>query len=223
MDKQNLTLVKEWNPFFKGFSHTSPNRHISKLMSVPNNQNSFDEENLTEFSTLAEAAAKLKVSDVSSPSQISATDMNRILSEIKRDRKCEKEEAFAGIALLAQMGGTSARANDGLQVTVSTTTFNIELIRKTIKKITGKNLRRLAKSFAKDFYTVAKNHEVIGNLHNKITLYYPEFEYKDISHSYWTSDFQSENEKCPLYIREYLTKYYNDYVQPNNKNTTKKK
>lgn len=163
---------------------------------------------------LIEKSNQLKVRDSNSMSSISDTAMNRIIEDIKNDRKCNDEEAFTALALLSQMGGTSARAQTGVEVTVGNTTFNIETIRKIIKKVTGKNLRRLAKTYASSFYEISKIHKFRGNLYNKITSKY-KFKLENPDDIYWISDFQGENHECPQYIRDQLIQYYNEHIESN--------
>ncbi len=220
---QNLqgTWVKMINPSFRRFGQYAPKRFIWKLESEQSGDTTV--EGFSDFQVLANASSKVVVSDVSTANRISAADMHKILQEIMDDRKCSKEEAFSALALLAQMGATSARTNDKVQIKVNSTTFNYDLIKRTIKKFTGKNLRRLAKTFATEFHIVAENKNSIGNLYNKIIFHYPNFKVAVDADKYWMSDFQSENEKCPSYIRDILSKYYNEHIQPNNNSIPKKK
>lgn len=163
-------------------------------------------------------AAKLEIQDSSTVNRISKEDLSEILRLISKEKKCTIEEAFAAVASLAQLGATSARTQGGFHVTYNNKEFKIEMIRSIIKTVTKKNLRRLAKTFATNFYTVAEKRRIAGNLFNKIRLKYPHFSLKKEEDKYWMSDFQSENEDCPKYIREILNQYYNENVKTDDKN-----
>ena len=138
--------------------------------------------------------------------------MDDVLNEIASDRKTSVEEAFAALALLAQMGATSARTQSNVHVTFGKTVYKVDLIKRVVREKTLKSFRRIAKSFATEIEAVASVNGYTGNLLNKIKLNYPEqhIEPKDF---YWVSDFQSENPDCPIYIRDIINKYYNDFIK----------
>lgn len=175
-------------------------------------------ENTNQFNAIFQKALKIKASDSSAANKTSNKELNHILEEIALDRKTNKEEAFAALGLLAQMGATSSRTQGRVQVTINNTPYYVELIKKIIKKVTGKSFRRIAKTFATEFKNIAENNGYKGNLYHKIRLHYPDFEISE-QDKYWISDFQSENENCPFRIREILNRYYNDYISV----TTKRK
>ena len=168
------------------------------------------------LNTIITKALNIKASDSSAATKTSDKELNDILEEIAIDLRTNKEEAFAALALLAQIGATSSRTQGRVHVTINSTEYSVERIKKIIKKVTGKSFRRLAKTFANEFKGVAKNNGYKGNLYNKIRLHYPNFEILE-DEKYWLSDFQSENDNCPHRIREILNTYYNDYVNASKK------
>ena len=125
------------------------------------------------------------------------------------------------MALLAQLGATSSRSQGGIEIVINETSFPIELIRKKFREFAKKNLRRVAKDFATEFFIISKNHNYKANLLNKITLFYSDFKLKNEDDRYWVSDYQSENEDCPSYIREQLAIYYKEHIQTKNENKKK--
>lgn len=212
--------VKTNHFFFKGFGKPSSKKLTWKLQAFSqiNNTRQGDKKSFIDFQQLANSCQDITITDLSSASWISDEDMNQIIKDIMLDRKCTEKEAFTAIALLAQSGATSSRAQSGIQIKLNNTIFKLELIKNIVKKNTsGKNIRRLAKTFASEFCTIASIHKINGNLLNKIKLNYPNFKLWEDKDRFWVSDFQSENESCPQYIRDILTQYYNEHVQPKNK------
>ncbi len=165
--------------------------------------------------TLVEDASKVSIQDISSATQTSEEELYRVLGEIARDRKCSEEDAFCALALLAQIGAVSPRAQDGVKVIINGTEFKIQLIRNIIKTTTKKTFRRLAKTYATEFHSIAKTFDYAGNLYNKISLKYPEEVHEDMD-KHWFSDFQSENEDCPKSIRDLINRYYEENIKITN-------
>ena len=166
-----------------------------------------------DFKHLTEKAKSSKIKDVSSSVKVSTQDMNIVLNKIAKNRKCSVEDAFAAMAIIAQLGGTASKANgDKIKINISDIDFKLELIRKVVKEITNGSFRRIAKTYATNFKEIAEQHGYQGNQLSKIQSNYPEFKLKNEQDKFWVSDFQGENSDCPVYIREQLNTYYREFI-----------
>lgn len=164
---------------------------------------------------LVDSASKSTVQDISSATNISEGELFKILEEIKADRKCTADDAFCALALLAQIGAVSPRAQDGVKVVINGTEFKIQLVRNIIKTTTKKTFRRLAKTYATEFHTIAEKHDYVGNLYNKIRSTYPNEKIEE-EYRHWFSDFQSDNDECPHRVRNLITRYYDENIKKEN-------
>lgn len=161
-------------------------------------------------------ALNVKVTDSSAANKFSNQELRDIIKTISRDWKCTNHEAFAALALLAQLGLTSNRATPTSKVIIrdknnKDTDVKIEHVRHALKP-TKKSFRRLAKTYATQFQKIAQQNGYLGNLYNKIKLRYPDYPISE-ENKYWCSDFQSENEDCPIEIRKILNRHYNEYIK----------
>lgn len=91
---------------------------------------------------------------------------------------------------------------------MSVTIFGSEIKLSNIRKILKQNScnrgeRKLARSLANELYEISLVLELPGNLYNKIQK-------KDVSRNFtidekvWLSDYQSDNEDCPVELRNLI-------------------
>nr|UIB38920.1 hypothetical protein [Trentepohlia sp. YN1317] len=169
-----------------------------------------------QFKELLLKVAETKIDEISSSTQTSEAELFNILEEISKDRKCNHADAFKALALLAQIGATSPRAQENVKVTLNKTDFKIGTIRNLLKT-QKRTLRRLAKTYATEFKDISEQSNISGNLFNKINLHYPSLNIEP-KNKFWYSDFQSDNPECPEEIRFHINTYYNDFVKKETKN-----
>lgn len=170
-------------------------------------------ENITE-QILLEKDIKLDYS-----SNLSEEESTQVLRRIADNRKFTEKEAAMSLAALAQIGGTSPRAQGTVHVTINGTKFTLDLAWKSIREITGKSFRRYAKNHAETFQKICKHLNIQGNLVSKIEL---KLNWTiSENEKFYASDYQSDNSNCPENIKALLKEYYNQFVA--SANQTKKK
>ena len=111
------------------------------------------------------------------------------------------EEATVVLALFFQQGGSARSCDGNMSVKIFDKEFKLANIRKTLKNCScNKGERKLARSLANEIREIALIMELPGNLYNKIQK-------KNLSKNFtieekvWLSDFQSDNESCPVELR----------------------
>lgn len=160
------------------------------------NSSSNTSENFLE--KITSEAKQIRANDSSAATKVSNRELESIVKYISKDRQCKDAEAFAALALLAQLGLTANRSQDTAKVEINKIQFSVELIRRALKS-EKRTFRRLAKTFASEIKEIAQKNGYHGNLVNKIKLHYPYFVIND-ENKYWLSEFQTENEDCPKEI-----------------------
>lgn len=159
------------------------------------------------------------VADRSSKLQIGTAE--KIISKIQEHFNLNtREEALAIIAVLLQQGGT-ARSCDG---NMTTTLFEKEAkladLRRIMKHLScNKAERKLARTLADKIHEISVIMGLPGNLYQKIQKGNLERKFTTEEKA-WLSDFQSDNENCPLELRTLILETFR---KPDLKNAKKKK
>jgi len=131
--------------------------------------------------------------------------VHKILTRIKENFKLENnEEAVSILAILFQQGGTARSCDGNMNIRIFDQNIKLAQIRKILKENSCNNgERKLARSLADTIQEVCLIMEIPGNLYNKIQK-------KDLKRIFtieekvWLSDFQSDNENCPVELRELI-------------------
>ena len=126
----------------------------------------------------------------------------KIIEKTKENLQlASREEALAVIAILLQQGGTARSCDGNMTITLFDKEVKLADLRKTMKQMScNKAERKLARTLANEIYEIALIMELPGNLYLKIQK-------KDLERKFtleekvWLSDFQSDNEKCPVELR----------------------
>jgi hypothetical protein len=114
------------------------------------------------------------------------------------------DESLTIIAILFQQGGTARSCDGNMSITVFDKEFKLADIRKILKQMScNKAERKLARTLASEIREIALILEIPGNLYSKIQK-------NDLTKTFtieektWLSDFQSDNEDCPVELRSLI-------------------
>jgi hypothetical protein len=119
-----------------------------------------------------------------------------------------REEALAVIAILLQQGGTARSCDGNMTITLFDKEIKLADLRKTLKQMScNKAERKLARTLANEIYEIALIMELPGNLYLKIQKENLERKFT-VEEKIWLSDFQSENENCPVELRTLITETF---------------
>jgi hypothetical protein len=113
----------------------------------------------------------------------------------------EYKDALTVIAVLFQQGGTARSCDGNMSTIIFSQEFKLADIRKILKQMScNKAERKLARTLASSIQQIAYVMEIPGNLYSKIQK-------SDLNRTFtteeksWLSDFQSDNENCPVELR----------------------
>jgi hypothetical protein len=113
----------------------------------------------------------------------------------------EYKDALTVIAVLFQQGGTARSCDGNMSTIIFSQEFKLADIRKILKQMScNKAERKLARTLATSIQQIAYVMEIPGNLYSKIQK-------SDLNRTFtteeksWLSDFQSDNENCPVELR----------------------
>lgn len=116
----------------------------------------------------------------------------------------EPQHAIAILAMLFQQGGTARSCDGNMSVIFMDVTVKLTDVRKILKENScNKSERKLARTLANEIHEIASILEIPGNLYQKIqkqnlnTVFNTE-------QKIWLSDFQSDNENCPIELRKFI-------------------
>lgn len=131
--------------------------------------------------------------------------VSNILADIKKNYKLESNnDSIAILALLFQQGGTARSCDGNMMVSIFDKNIKLSEIRKILKQNScHRSERKLARSLASQIKVMALALEVPGNLYNKIKKNNLTKTFT-LEETVWLSDFQSDNEDCPIHLREYI-------------------
>ena len=142
----------------------------------------------------------------------------KVLEDLKKELALnDVNEALAIITVLFQQGGTSRSCDGNMSIILFGKTVKLATIRKILKSNScNKSERKLARTFAKKIYEIALTLEIPGNLYLKIQKGDLEKNFS-IEEKAWLSDFQSDNEKCPVYLRNLINQTFKKPEKTNKK------
>lgn len=135
-------------------------------------------------------------------SKLPESAVEEILKLIKEKYEMDsRDEAVAVLAILFQQGGTARSCDGNMSIVMFGNEVKLADVRKILKQNScNKAERKLARTLATEIQQVALIMEIPGNLYSKIQK-------KDLNKKFtleervWLSDFQSENEDCPIELR----------------------
>ena len=128
------------------------------------------------------------------------------------------QQALVMLAMLFQQGGTARSCDGNMAVTYQGKTIKLADVRKILKiNSCNKGERKLARTLADRIYEIAVAMEIPGNLSQKVRIQTLDqnFEMKDKA---WLSDFQSDNENCPMELRKLIQETFKKPIGKNKKN-----
>lgn len=140
---------------------------------------------------------------------ITPQEGNAFVLQVAKEFDIEPPVAFVAIGLIYQKGGTSKRAQGNIYVIVGDNVkVDLSMLRAVEKKMGVKwTPRQYARTYATPIYKMARRFQVPGDLHKKILRKYPHLNFDD---QCWLSNFQMDNEDCPLILREYIMEHFKD-------------
>lgn len=130
------------------------------------------------------------------------------------------QQALVLIAMLFQQGGTARSCDGNMVSTYQEKTLKLADVRKVLKSNScNKAERKLARTLSDRIYEVAKVMEIPGNLYQKIQKKNLERKF-EMEEKVWLSDFQSDNENCPIELRKLILESFKK-ITPEKKNKKK--
>lgn len=144
--------------------------------------------------------------------------VEKILTQMKEQLKLKNtEQALSILAILFQQGGTARSCDGNLSTTIFDREFKLADIRKILKQMScNKAERKLARTLATEIQEIALLMEIPGNLYLKIQK-------NDLERNFtaeekaWLSDFQSDNENCPVGLRNLIIDTFKNSKSANKK------
>jgi hypothetical protein len=132
------------------------------------------------------------------------------------------QHAIAILAMLFQQGGTARSCDGNMSATFMNVTVKLADVRKTLKENScNKSERKLARSLANEIHEIADLLEIPGNLCQKIQKQNIEIVFT-MDQKVWLSDFQSDNENCPIELRKLILDSFNKKPEDKQKKRTKR-
>lgn len=114
------------------------------------------------------------------------------------------QHAIAILTMLFQQGGTARSCDGNMSVTFVGKTVKLAEVRKILKENScNKSERKLARTLANEIREIANLLEIPGNLHQKIQKQNLDSTFT-MEQKVWLSDFQSDNENCPIELRKLI-------------------
>lgn len=128
-----------------------------------------------------------------------------ILKDIQKFYELESRgEAIAILAVLFQQGGTARSCDGNMSIVLFGKTCKLAEIRKILKQNScNKAERKLARTLANEIKEIAEILETPGNLYSKIQKFNLTKKFT-LEEKVWLSDFQSDNENCPIELRQLI-------------------
>lgn len=128
-----------------------------------------------------------------------------ILNEIKKTYELnDRGEAISVLALLFQQGGTARSCDGNMKIVLFGKTCKLAEIRKILKQQScNKAERKLARTLANEIKEISLVLGVPGNLYKKIQKRNLNRKFT-LEEKVWLSDFQSDNESCPIELKQLI-------------------
>jgi len=141
-----------------------------------------------------------------------------ILKDIQKFYELEsREEAIVILAVLFQQGGTARSCDGNMSIVLFKKTCQLAEIRKILKQNScNKAERKLARTLANEIKEIAEVLDVPGNLYTKIQKLNLNRKFT-LEEKVWLSDFQSDNENCPIELRQLILETFRKSGENKNK------
>ncbi len=137
---------------------------------------------------------------------ISETENIEFTEAIGAKTGTSKNVSAALLAIVAQKGGTSKKAQGTVYAVVNGSRLDLATIRNVLKEKNYKfTFRQWARTNADFIQRVADNYGIEGDLSKKIGRERSEFSTQE---KIWLSNFQMDNPNCPTQVREALMEHY---------------
>lgn len=129
----------------------------------------------------------------------------KIITNLTENAKLENpQQALVLLAMLFQQGGTARSCDGNMVATYQGKTIKLAEVRKTLKQNScNRAERKLARTLADRIYEIAVAMEIPGNLSQKVQKQNLDRKF-EMEEKVWLSDFQSDNENCPVELRKII-------------------
>lgn len=146
----------------------------------------------------------------------------KIITDLIQTSKLDTpEQALVLLAMIFQQGGTSRSCDGNMAVTYLGKTVKLADIRKILKANScSKGERKLARTLADRICEIAEIMEIPGNLSQKVQRQNLDRKF-EMKEKVWLSDFQSDNENCPLELRKLIQETFKKPTGNTKKNNKK--
>ena len=139
--------------------------------------------------------------------EASEQEVEKIINSLSEEKKINHAKVLVIIAILMQQGATSPKT-PGNKIYSEIT---VDDLRRHTKLVNDKlTLRRLARSLKQNIAEIILtmgDDAIEGNLAKKMKIEFGEITKEE---AVWASDFQTYNENCPIRVRNWLKKNYQD-------------
>ena len=148
-----------------------------------------------------------------SKKELTENELNNTINsfnEILKNDNLAQSGAYLLLAL--QAGAVASRKGNNFSIEMDNKKITSEMINTAIKENCPKTTtnRSFARNFGTEIFEISKTNKIEGNIAKKLQNLYPK-EWENIQNKdkiYWASDFQGDNENCPLEIRSLIHKQY---------------
>nr|AWI68237.1 hypothetical protein [Pediastrum angulosum] len=154
-------------------------------------------------------------SGVASKQEIETVVMDIIAAKKLSPTQENFNKILASVCHLAQEGATSPKYAENRKVEMYGVSLKVGELRNSCKKV-GVTVRKLARGLQNEIITVAKRHNIEGNLSKSYKMENPNYNRQDLI---WASDFQTfnENPAMPESVKIWLLENYRSRFKPNSK------
>lgn len=137
--------------------------------------------------------------------QLQSGVAEKIILEIAQTQKLDNPyQALVILSMLFQQGGTARSCDGNMVATFQDKTVKLADVRKVLKSNScNKAERKLARTLADRIYEISLAMEIPGNLYHKVQKLNLEHKFT-MEEKVWLSDFQSNNDNCPMEIRKHI-------------------
>jgi len=152
--------------------------------------------------------ANIKLETASNQAKIDTSDGETLVKAVAKDRKTDDANAFLGIAIICQKGGTSKKAQGDIYATVNGIKITLNDIRNIIKTNNMKfTLRQWARTYASPIHRVCDIYSIEGDLAKILSRKDDSLNPSDLI---WCSNFQMDNPDCPVNVRDHIKSHFSE-------------
>lgn len=155
----------------------------------------------------------LTVETTSNQAKIEVIKGEGLIKSIANLKNIQNSEAFLGIAIICQKGGTSKRAQGDIYAVINSKKLTLTEVRETIKNNEYKfTLRQWARTYATQIYKACSLFGIDGDLAKILTRKDDSISAED---AIWCSNFQMDNLDCPENIRGHIKNHFSELFPKN--------